>query len=682
MTVGASGEPPRRECFTTDQHQYLFLEDRDYRRARREISAFTRTFEASQATVGQRTGVIVIPVVVHVVWNQQAENVSDAQIISQINVLNADYRRLNADVSAVPGAFQPLVADARVQFQLAARDPNCQPTTGIVRRQTNVSGFFVGNSQAMASNPVKFTASGGDDAWPRDRYLNLWVCRFQSPTLLGYATFPGYPANVDGVVISYRAFGTLGTATPPFDLGRTTTHEVGHWLNLFHTFGNNNPPDCSDSDEVADTPNQQGPNLGCPSFPHVSCGNGQNGDMFMNYMDYVDDACMVMFSAGQTTRMNAALVGPRAAILASDALVPPKAVAGPDLWTADLPLDLGNEPDAAAGPMWASDDIWVRRQDDGMIVQDHENPEYRPPGNPPNWVYVRIRNRGCQSAASGEVKLYWAKASTALGWPAPFDGSITSPALMGGLIGSQLTGVVPAGSFTVLKLPWSPPDPADYAGFGADKAHLCLLSRIETASAPPYGMTFPETSNLYANVQNNNNVAWKNITIVDEVDEGLRIGAVVVDALRKPPGGIKLVLRAQGAKGRRTVLDWADVELDLDERLWKAWNAGGAQGYGVRQVGETRLAVRRRRAFLDNLQLEPGDPRTLTVRFTPRRDRQDRNEVFFFDVEQYASDEDGDQLVGGQRFVVKTVVEEREEGRLDRLESWDQRMLRERFGDE
>ena len=145
-------------------------------------------------------------------------------------------------------------------------------------------------------------------AWPANRYLNLWVCTLGGG-LLGYAQFPGGPARTDGVVILNTAFGTTGTATTPFDLGRTATHEVGHWLNLRHIWGDRN--DCGGTDFVTDTPNAQLPNYGKPTFPHISCNNAPNGDMFMDYMDYVDDAAMVMFTAGQVERMNATLAGPR-----------------------------------------------------------------------------------------------------------------------------------------------------------------------------------------------------------------------------------------------------------------------------------------------------------------------------------------------------------------------------------
>ena len=131
--------------------------------------------------------------------------------------------------------------------------------------------------------------------------------------LLGYAQFPGGPAATDGVVILHSGFGTSGTAAAPFNLGRTATHEIGHWLNLRHIWGDDGTG-CSGSDFVADTPNQGGPNYGTPTFPKVSCGNAPNGDMFMNYMDYVDDAAMVMFTAGQVTRMQASLDGLRSSI--------------------------------------------------------------------------------------------------------------------------------------------------------------------------------------------------------------------------------------------------------------------------------------------------------------------------------------------------------------------------------
>jgi hypothetical protein len=189
---------------------------------------------------------------------------------------------------------------------------------------------------------VKSAATGGADAWPSDRYLNIWVCPLAGG-LLGYAQFPGGPAATDGVVIRHSAFGTTGTATAPFDLGRTTTHEIGHWVNLRHIWGDDGTG-CWGDDFVADTPNQGGPNTGTPPFPTVSCGNAPNGDMFMNYMDYTDDVAMFMFSAGQVTRIHAALDGPRAAIGTPTPCGPKPAKELPKDAPKDPPKDFPKDP--------------------------------------------------------------------------------------------------------------------------------------------------------------------------------------------------------------------------------------------------------------------------------------------------------------------------------------------------
>ena len=183
---------------------------------------------------------------------------------------------------------------ARIKFKL-------HKTT---RTQTAVSSF-------TQNDDVKAASSGGIAPYQPQKCLNLWVCPL-GDGLLGYAQFPGGPAATDGVVINYKAFGTMGTAAAPFDLGRTATHEVGHYFNLRHIWGDTE--DCSGSDMVADTPNCAGPNYGKPSFPTVTCNNGPNGDMFVNYMDYVDDGAMFMFTAQQVTRMRTALDGPRSGL--------------------------------------------------------------------------------------------------------------------------------------------------------------------------------------------------------------------------------------------------------------------------------------------------------------------------------------------------------------------------------
>jgi hypothetical protein len=293
--------PPRRKCGATEVNERLAETYVSFRTNQDRIQKFTERSLLSGVAEEAVSTLITIPVVVHVVYKTEEQNVSKAQINSQLAVLNRDFRATNTDKSNVPSVWTGLVADARIEFVLATTNPNGNPTDGVTRTHTNRSSFGTDDS-------VKRASTGGVSAWPRNTYLNIWVCNLAGG-YLGYAQFPGGPGATDGVVITYSAFGTKGTAAAPFNLGRTATHEVGHWLNLRHIWADTN--DCSGSDQVADTPNAQLPNYGTPTFPHVSCGNAPNGDMFMNYMDYVDDAAMFMFSGGQSARMNACLAGPR-----------------------------------------------------------------------------------------------------------------------------------------------------------------------------------------------------------------------------------------------------------------------------------------------------------------------------------------------------------------------------------
>lgn len=296
--------PPRRQCGTMAVHYKLIEQYPSFRQNLLNIERFVarRMVSGKAARAG---GPVIIPVVVHVVFNAPSENISNAQIKSQMAVLNKDYRAKNTDRTKTPGPWRGLVTDVNVQFVLASKDPSGKSTSGITRTQTTRASF-------SDDNAVKSAASGGADPWPTDKYLNIWVCTFERTAqgqLLGYAQFPGGPPATDGVVILNTAFGTNGTATAPFNRGRTATHEIGHWLNLHHIWGDT--AHCEGTDFVDDTPNQQMPNFGKPHFPHVTCGNGPNGDMFMNYMDYVDDDSMFMFTTGQVARMTATLDGPR-----------------------------------------------------------------------------------------------------------------------------------------------------------------------------------------------------------------------------------------------------------------------------------------------------------------------------------------------------------------------------------
>ena len=255
--------------------------------------------------------IIRIPVVVHVIYKNTSENISDAQVKSQIEALNRDFRRLNTDSVNTPEQFKSLAADVQIEFYLATADPKGRATNGIVRRQTSVSNF-------LNNDKIKFSSQGGDDAWNSKSYLNIWVGKLISGA--GYATAPGSDATKDGVVINTSSFGVTN-ASGYYNMGRTATHEVGHWLGLKHIWGD---AQCGD-DGIFDTPQQSTYTQTCPTGFRSTCNNGEMGDMYMNYMDYTADACMNLFTQGQKIKMRAAFDegGPRESLLQSKGLKEP-----------------------------------------------------------------------------------------------------------------------------------------------------------------------------------------------------------------------------------------------------------------------------------------------------------------------------------------------------------------------
>tara|TARA_B110001469_G_C9635495_1_gene318571 strand:- start:167 stop:1939 length:1773 start_codon:yes stop_codon:yes gene_type:complete len=277
---------------------------------------------------------ITIPVVVHVVYNNAAENISDAQILSQIPILNQTFSRTNLDIYNVESPLRGTSADPMIQFCMAERDPNGDPTTGITRSYTPFTDFNIPFPLCNASQCVFDNTLGGEDPWDPNEYLNIWVCNMPGPSLvgtIGYG-FPPWPvlAPYDGIgiVIDYRTVGNIGTATAPFTNGRNAVHEVGHWLNLLHTFGLNSlPADCS-SDSVVDTPWQDLPSIGMPTFPFTDgCSPNLPGINFYDFMDYSWDASRSMFTYGQVYRTDQALLGPYSSFQSSLGCVPGSAPA-------------------------------------------------------------------------------------------------------------------------------------------------------------------------------------------------------------------------------------------------------------------------------------------------------------------------------------------------------------------
>lgn len=306
LSLSMSAQISNTNCGTDLRHAHMLANDPDYQKNRAFIDQ-----RIDPPFLAQKSGAqILIPVVVHVIHRLPEQDISLSQIKSQIDVLNKDFNKLNWDTMKVPPVWKSLIADCEIRFELANRDPNGNPTTGITRKQTSIQDIANVNGDAH-STPSK----GGEAIWDRDRYLNIWVCEIQN-NIYGFASFPGGDAASDGVVIDFGSFGTEGTATTPTEKGRTATHEIGHWLNLYHLWGTNT---CGD-DQVNDTPKQEKGNFDCPTFPSLSsaCPNGPNGDMYMNYMDFTDDGCMNMFTLGQKARMLNTLNNERSSILSSN----------------------------------------------------------------------------------------------------------------------------------------------------------------------------------------------------------------------------------------------------------------------------------------------------------------------------------------------------------------------------
>ena len=310
-TTSQAQNPTTNQCLAHVRRAEQLANDDAFRAKTERIERFASEYTAKNRLETRGGQQITIPVVVHVVYRTDAENISDAQINSQIDALNRDFNKKNADLTRVPSEFVGYVADCGIRFQLATRTADAQPTNGIVRHKTDRLNWG-------GQDDIKRSARGGFNPWASGKYLNLYVANI-GDGILGYAAFPGTAAEIDAVVIDYTAFGTVGTARAPFNVGRTCVHEVAHWLNLFHIWGDS---DCGD-DHCDDTPTQKAPHYGNITTPQYSnCNNKQTRDMCMNFMDYVNDDNMQMFTGQQKARMQATLNGARLSLQTSDGCVP------------------------------------------------------------------------------------------------------------------------------------------------------------------------------------------------------------------------------------------------------------------------------------------------------------------------------------------------------------------------
>ena len=269
-----------RKCATQDVFEEQLKTDPTLAKRMSDIEEFTKKSLLTKRLVN---GKIEIPVVVNVLYRTAAQNISAAQIQSQIDILNDDFNALNSDYNSVPSIFSNVKANVGITFVLDQ----------VIRKSTTKKSW--GTADAM-----KKTNKGGIAPTSPGTKLNLWVCIIGNG-ILGYAQFPGGSSTTDGVVIDTNYFGLAGAASAPYNLGRTATHEVGHWMNLRHIWGD---ATCG-SDLVSDTPSHNTANYGVPVYPHYSTCTGTPVEMTMNYMDYTDDNAMYMFTLGQKSRMSA-----------------------------------------------------------------------------------------------------------------------------------------------------------------------------------------------------------------------------------------------------------------------------------------------------------------------------------------------------------------------------------------
>ena len=255
--------------------------------------------------------VIRIPVVLHILYHSPDHNLQMDAIDRLMKALNRDFNKMNADTANIPAVFQSSATSMGFEFKLATQDPRGVGTTGIVRKYTPVKYW-------LSDDKMKFNSSYGDDAWDSKNYLNIWLCNMQD--VLGYSSLPGMDAKKDGVVISFEDIMNAKGTSPFINDFRTMVHEVGHWLNLYHIWGDGY---CGD-DKVDDTPKQSTYTPGCPTGSRMSsCGTTTaTGDMYMNFMDFTDDICMNMFTKGQRKRARALFDtgGPRNSIRYSKGL--------------------------------------------------------------------------------------------------------------------------------------------------------------------------------------------------------------------------------------------------------------------------------------------------------------------------------------------------------------------------
>ena len=457
---------------------------------------------------------------------------------------------------------------------------------------------------------------------------------------------------------------------PPFQPILTThtiSHEMGHVLFLWHTHhgtfpeGGNDAP-CSElvdfsnsevcGDYVSDTPADINMLFWVDTLCQwMSSGQDINQQPYDpdegNFMAYTRFECMAHFSENQGLRMRNAIANLQ---FLQECIVPCCSDNYADLYIKDNQLDSGVEPNSSNFNMWESSDIWVRNTNDNGV--EHQNPDYSNT-NTPNYLKVRIKNRSCIASSGNErLKLYWAKASTSLGFPNPwFGGVVLSPngASMGDSIETVLIPIIPGGGEVIVTVPWVVPNPANYSS-GGDQWHFCILARIISSEDV---ITYSETTDLNANVRNNNNVAWKNITVVDVLPNDIyKPGGIVgIGNPNSYPQNYYLEIKVQDLETGKPIYQEAEVRLVMDSVLYDVWSRGGQ----VSQMTKSTIEQRERIMLGNNVKIQnlmfganEHGKMQLIFNFLTKELTEKNN----FSIEIIQRETFSNKLIGGETFIV------------------------------
>jgi len=523
---------------------------------------------------------------------------------------------------------------------------------------------------------ISFNWDGIIDYIDNDSYynspgVNIYTVNNHTDGIDIYLYHDGAPAGgrANGVGESsefYLSGSFWNSPFSPLVTSHVISHEMGHVLFLWHTFhgtaegGSDNP--CAElvngsnsstcGDYVTDTPADPHLqfNVSYPNCQWLGSGTDANGDSYnpdeQNIMAYTHPDCMDYITPLQGSRARNAI----ATLPFLQQTVVSCCVGDDlDLYIKDSDDDDGTEPNPTTNNMWTSPDIWIRNSNDNGLT--HQNPEYKSNGEP-NYINVRVINKSCIPSFGNEtLSINWAKANTALAWPQNWDGSLTNGTYpLGGALPNVSIPVIQADEEIIVKIPWVVPNPDNYtSGQGSNNPwHFCLLSKINATNDP---LSFPMTSNPNVMVRNNNNLAWKNLTVVD-LESEFTSGSVMIANPHNIPKTYFLVLQKETNEGGKAIFDEAEVTLKMDDIIFNAWERGGKQAELLEDKSdEKRKLVKGDNVILDNIMFEPNERGLLTLDFNfLTKELTDKIEYKYHVIQKDAIT---GEVIGGETFLIK-----------------------------